>query len=143
MIHISRYVILVFDKILCNIVVLQYTKKNIFIEFSQKVCIFTRKHFGAQFFLIFTVFLMWHFKLIMGPKLCLGRKFMSLLLGHLHLFQRWQKRISRDLKSIPKKPPYTGEKKTNQTKKITKKLQKNPRHWIYHNYTAVAIGAEL
>lgn len=58
MIHISKYVILVFDKILCNIVVLQYTKKNIFIEFSQKVCIFTRKHFGAQFFLIFMVFLM-------------------------------------------------------------------------------------
>lgn len=109
MIHISKHVIIVFDKIFYNTVVLQYAK-NIFIDFSQKDCIFTRNHFETQF-LIFTVFLTWLFKLILGPKL--RKKFMSLLLEHLHLFQRWQKRISRNLKSIPKKSPHTG-KKTNQ-----------------------------
>lgn len=71
-----------------------------------------RNHFGAEFFLIFTVFLRWLLKLVWGTKISLSRKLMCLLLEHLHLFQRWQKRISRELKSIPKNSLHTGKKET-------------------------------
>lgn len=83
-------------------------------------------------FLIFTVTLRLLLKRILSPKSSSGRKLMGLLLEHLRQFQRRQKKISRTLKSMPKKPPHTGNKTRDKRKSLT-----------YHNYTALAFCAEL
>lgn len=79
----------------------------------------------------FSLFLRWLLKLIFSLKISLDRK-----KGRYwkQLFQRWQKRISRDSKSISNISPHAG-KKNNQPKKI-------PQHLTCH-YSAIAFCADL